>query len=110
MATDKEYFGFIMDQLSELDGISARSMMGEYVIYFRDKIAAYVCDDRLLVKTVPFAVEMMPDASLEPPYDGAKDMILVDNVDDREFLCRLFEGMYPQLPFPKAKKKKDRLS
>lgn len=105
MATDKEYFGFIMDQLSDLDGISAGSMMGEYIICFREKIAAYVCDDRLLVKTVPFAKEMMPDASLEPPYDGAKEMILVDNVDDKEFLCRLSEGMYPQLPFPKVKKK-----
>lgn len=104
MATSKEYFEFILEQLSELDGITHRSMMGEYLIYYHGKIAAYLCDDRLLVKPVASAKQLMPDASYEPPYEGAKDMLLVEEVDDREFLKELFEAMYPELPEPKKKK------
>lgn len=98
MAASKEYLEFILEQLSELEDISHRSMMGEYILYFQEKIVAYLCDDRLLVKPVPSAVKMMPDASYEPPYEGAKAMILVDDVDDKEFLKKLFEAMYPELP------------
>lgn len=104
MATSKDYLNFILDQLSDLDGISHRHMMGEYIIYHHGKIAAYLCDDRLLVKILPSTTALMPDASHEPPYDGAKDMLLVDNVDDREFFKLLFEAMYPELPEPKKKK------
>lgn len=96
---------YILEQLSELDGITHRMMMGEYIIYYREKIAAYVCDDRLLVKPVPSAVKMLPSANLEPPYDGAKEMLLVDDIDDREFLTKLFTAMYDELPEPKKKKK-----
>lgn len=106
MASNKEYLAFVLDQLSEVEGITHRMMMGEYIIYHRGKIAAYLCDDRLLVKPVPSAIKMMPDASFEPPYDGAKDMLLVDNVDDREFLKTLFEAMYPELPETKKKARK----
>ena len=105
MATSKEYLNFILDQLSELDGITQRRMMGEYIIYHHGKIAAYLCDDRLLVKILPSTTALMPNASHEPPYDGAKEMLLVDNVDDRVFLKTLFEAMYPELPEPKKKKK-----
>lgn len=105
MATKKEYLEFILDQLSELDNISHRQMMGEYIIYHNGKIAAYLCDNRLLVKPVKSAVEMMPEARYEPPYEGAKDMILVEYVDDREFLTELFEKMYPELPEVKKKNK-----
>ena len=104
MATSKEYLAFILDQLSDVDGITHRQMMGEYIIYINGKIAAYLCDDRLLVKPVPSAVQLMPNATYEPPYDGAKDMLLVDNVDDRAFLKELFEAMYDELPNPKKKK------
>lgn len=104
MATSKEYLNFILDQLSELVGISHRRMMGEYIIYHHGKIAAYLCDDRLLVKILPSTTALMPNACHEPPYDGAKEMLLVDNVDDREFLKLLFEAMYPELPEPKNKK------
>ncbi|MBQ6713472.1 MAG: TfoX/Sxy family protein [Selenomonadales bacterium] len=104
MATSKEYLAFILDQLSDVDGITHRQMMGEYIIYMSGKIAAYLCDDRLLVKPVPSAVQLMPNATYEPPYDGAKDMLLVDNVDDRAFLKELFEAMYDELPKPKKKK------
>jgi len=98
MATSKEYKDFIVEQLSELQGITTRSMMGEYIVYYRNRIAAYICDDRLLAKNVPAAVKMMPNAKLEKPYEGAKDMILVDNVDDKEFLKELFISMYDELP------------
>ncbi len=106
MSTSKDCLYFILDQLSGLDGITHRAMMGEYIIYHHGKIAAYLCDDRLLVKPVPSAVRMMPHAGYEPPYEGAKDMLLVDNVDDRDFLKALFEAMYPELPEPKKKKPK----
>ena len=104
MATDKEYLNFILDQLSEIDGITYKQMMGEYIIYYHGKIAAYLCDNRLLVKPVPSAVKLIPDAKMEPPYDGAKDMLLVENVDDRDFLTELFKAMYVELPMPRKKK------
>lgn len=105
MATTKEYLNFILDQLSDLPEITYRSMMGEYIIYDRGKIAAYVCDDRLLVKPVESVKQMIPNAPLEPPYTGAKDMVLIEDVDNREFLRKLFEAMYEELPEPKKKKR-----
>lgn len=98
MATSKEYLNFILEQLSGLQEIAYRRAFGEYMIYYRGKTAAYLCDDRLLVKPVPSAVRMMPDARHEPPYEGGKDMLLVENVDDREFLAVLFKAMEPELP------------
>jgi len=106
MATSKEYLNFILDQLSELEGISHRQAFGEYMIYHNGKIPAYLCDDRLLVKITPSAQALMPDAPHELPYEGAKEMLLVENVDDRVFLKELFETMWPELPEPKKKKGK----
>ncbi len=105
MATDKSFIDFVLEQLLGLDGITCRRMMGEYIIYHRSKIAAYVCDNRLLVKPVEAAFKLLPSARLEPPYSGAKDMILVEDLDDKRFLIELFEAMYPELPSPKPKKK-----
>lgn len=106
MATSKEFLNFILEQLSDLDEITHRQMMGEYIIYYRKKIAAYICDDRFLVKPVNAAKELMPNAVFEPPYEGAKDMILVEDVDNKQFLTDLFNAMYDELPAPKPKKKK----
>ena len=106
MATSKDYISFITEQLSALGDIKVRQMMGEYIIYYRGKIAAYVCDNRLLVKLVPAAEKYLPDARHEPPYDGAKDMLLVEEVDNREYLEGLFNAIYDELPAPKPKKKK----
>ncbi len=105
MASSKEYLEFILDQLSELEGISYRPMMGEYIIYFCGKIVGGIYDDRFLVKPVKAAVEMMPDAEREQPYEGAKEMLLVNRVEDRDFLYELLEAMYEELPMPKKKKK-----
>lgn len=104
MASSKEYLEFVLEQLSELDDITYRAMMGEYIIYYRGKVAGGIYDDRFLVKPVKAARELMPNARLEIPYEGAKDMLLVDELEDREFLKRLFEAMYEELPAPKKKK------
>ena len=104
MASSKEYLEFIMEQLSDLDEISCKAMMGEYIIYYRGKIVGGIYDDRFLVKPVKAARELMPEADLELPYDGAKEMLLVDNVDDKAFLKELLEEMYDELPAPKKKK------
>lgn len=104
MASSKGYLDFIMEQLSGLDDISCRAMMGEYIIYYRGKIVGGIYDDRFLVKPTKSAVAMMPDASMELPYEGSKEMLLVDNVENREFLRELVEAMYDELPAPKQKK------
>ena len=104
MASSKEYLDFILEQLSELDDISYRAMMGEYIIYYRGKIVGGIYDDRFLVKNVKAALELMPDASLELPYEGAKEMLLVDDIDNKVFLKDLLEAMYDELPEPKKKK------
>ena len=104
MASSKDYLDFILEQLSELDDITYRAMMGEYIIYYRAKVVGGIYDDRFLVKPVKSAVTMMPEASLELPYEGAKEMLLVDNVENKEFLRNLLEAMYEELPAPKKKK------
>ena len=97
MASTKEYRDYILEQLSQLDEISCRAMMGEYILYYRGKVFGGIYDDRFLVKPVPAAVEMMPEAPMELPYEGAKEMILVEDVDDRRFLCELIGKMWEEL-------------
>ena len=104
MSSTKEYLDFILEQLSDLDEISFRAMMGEYIIYYRGKVVGGIYDDRFLIKPVKSAVAMMPDAEMELPYEGAKEMLLVDNVENRDFLRDLLEVMYPELPAAKKKK------
>ena len=104
MASSKEYLDFILEQLSGRDEISYRAMMGEYIIYYRGKIVGGIYDDRFLVKPTKSAREKMPDADLELPYEGAKEMLLVDNVENKDFLRDLLEAMYKELPAPKKKK------
>lgn len=104
MASSKVYLDFVLEQLSELEEITYRAMMGEYIIYYRGKIVGGIYDDKLLVKPVKSAVSFMPTASYELPYEGAKEMLLVDNVDSKEFLTKLFDAMYEELPAPKKKK------
>ena len=104
MASSKEYLDFILEQLSELDDVSYRMMMGEYILYYRGKIIGGIYDDRFLVKPTKSALAMMPNAEMELPYDGAKEMLLVEDVDNKEFLRELLEAMYSELPAPKKKK------
>ena len=106
MASSKEYLTFVLDQLSGLDGITYRAMMGEFILYYRGRVAGGIYDDRLLVKPVPAALSLMPDAPRELPYDGAKEMLLVENVDDANFLKSLFRAMYDELPPPRSTPRK----
>ena len=101
MASSKEYLDFILEKLSELDNISYRAMMSEYIIYYRGKIIGGIYDNRFLVKPVKSAMVLMPDADKQPPYQGGKEMLLVDNVDSSSFLCALVQAMYDELPAPR---------
>ena len=104
MASSKEYLDFVLEQLSKLDEITYKAMMGEYIIYYRGKIVGGIYDDRFLVKPTKSAENMMPGADMELPYEGAKEMLLVDDIDNKEFLKSLFESMFDELPAPKKKK------
>ena len=106
MASSKKYLDFILEQVSELDNVSYKAMMGEFIIYYKGKIIGGIYDDRLLVKPVQSAINYMPNAVYELPYDGAKEMLLIDDVDNKEFLIGLFDAVYDDLPAPKPKKKK----
>ena len=104
MVSSKEYLDFILEQVSELDNVSYKAMMGEFIIYYNGKIIGGIYDDRFLVKPVKSAIALMPNAKYELPYDGAKEMLLVDDVDNKEFLIGLFDALYDDLPAPKPKK------
>ena len=104
MASNREYLDFILEQLSGLANITYRAMMGEFILYYRGKIIGGIYDDRFLVKPTKSALAMMPDADREIPYEGAKEMLLVDNVDNREFLTELVTAMYDELPEMRKKR------
>ncbi|MCR5653587.1 MAG: TfoX/Sxy family protein [Ruminococcus sp.] len=105
MASSKEYLDFVLEQLSALSDITYRAMMGEYIIYYQGKIVGGIYDDRFLIKPVKSAISLLPDAVYELPYEGAKEMLLVDEVDNRELMAELFNVMLPELPAPKKRKK-----
>lgn len=105
MASSKDYLDFILEQLSGLSDITWRAMMGEYILYYRGKIVGGIYDDRFLVKNIPAAAKLMPEAQLELPYEGAKEMLMVDDIENKEFLTQLLEAMYEALPSAKKKKK-----
>ena len=106
MASSREYLDFVLEQLSGLENVTWKAMMGEYIIYWRGKIVGGIYDDRFLVKPTESALAMMPGADRELPYEGAREMLLVDNVDNREFLKELVTAMAAELPAPRQKKKK----
>ena len=109
MASSKEYLNFILDQLSGLNGISHRAMMGEYIIYYNGKIVGGIYDDRFLIKPVKSAMVMLPDAKMELPYEGGKEMLLVEDVDNRKFLQELLHAIYEELPTVKKKRKQKQI-
>ena len=106
MASTKEYLDFILEQLSELEEITYRAMMGEYIIYYRGKVVGGIYDDRFLVKPVKSAIEMMPEADKELPYEGAKDYFYIADVDDRDYLSQIVRETCIVLPEPKNKRRK----
>ncbi len=106
MASSKEFLEYILEQLSEVEEITYRAMMGEYIIYYKGRIAGGIYDDRLLIKPVKSAIDYVSDIRYEEPYEGAKEMILIEEVDNKEYLTGLFNSMYDELPASKPKKKK----
>ena len=104
MASSKEFLEYILEQLSEVEGITYRAMKGEYIIYCKDRIAGGIYDDRLLIKPVKSAIDYVSDIRYEVPYEGAKEMILIEEVDNKEYLTELFKAIYDDLPTPKKKK------
>ena len=105
MSSSNGYLNYILEQLSEADEISHRAMMGEYILYCREKVIGGIYDDRFLIKPTEHAKKMMPKAAYELPYEGAKEMLLVDNVEDKAFLAQLVNGVADELPAPKKKKR-----
>ncbi len=105
MASTKDYLDYVLEQLSELDDISYRAMMGEYVLYFQGKVFGGIYDNRFLVKPTKSAKALMPDAPYELPYEGAKEMLMIEDIEDRDFLSQLLNAMVVELPAPKKKKK-----
>ena len=103
MASSRDYLNHILDQLSELGDVSYRAMMGEFVIFYGGKVAGGIYDNRLMVKPVPSAIKYLKQVTYELPYEGGKEMLLVENVDDREYLCGLFRAMHGELPEKKQK-------
>ena len=104
MSSNKQYLEFILEQLSNLEDVTYRAMMGEYIIYYKEKLVGGIYDDRFLIKPTKSAISMMPNATMELPYKGAKEMLLVDEVDNKDFLAKLFNAIYEELPAPKRKK------
>ena len=105
MASKKEYLEFVLEQLSDIEDVAYRPMMGEYIIYYRGKVIGGIYDDRFLVKQTKSSKSLLSDAPLELPYDGAKEMLLVENIEDRELMRELLVSMESELPAPKKKKK-----
>ena len=97
MASSKEYLQFILEQLSDLDEINYRNMMGEYIIYYQGKIVGGIYDDRFLIKPLTSALKYISEITYEVPYEGAKPMILIKEVENKDFLTGLFRAMYDEL-------------
>ena len=106
MASTEDYLNFVLDQLSGLEGIEYRPMMGEYLLYCRGKLFGGIYDNRFLVKPVKAAVNILKNAPRERPYEGAGKMLMVEDIENRELLCDLVNAMYEELPVPKKKKRK----
>ena len=104
MASGKEYLFYVLEQLSETEGISYRAMMGEFILYYRGKVFGGIYDNRFLVKPTESAVAMMPQARYELPYEGGKEMLLVDDLENKDFLRKLLEKIYPELPAPQKRR------
>lgn len=105
MATSRDFHDYVMDRLSQCGEFSSRAMMGEYVVYYRDRVAAMLCDGQLLLKPTPSVLRLLPDAERACPYEGSKSlMVVVDDLENTELFSELFPAMYPELPEPKKKK------
>ena len=105
MPSTKNYLDFVLGQIAELKNISFRGMMGEYIVYYQQKVIGGIYDNRFLLKQTRSAVDLMHAEGLTPtldiPYPGAKEMIVAD-IDDRELTCRLICAISNDLPAKKS--------
>ena len=106
MASSKEYLIFVLEQLSDINDVTYRAMMGEYIIYYRGKVVGGIYDDRFLIKPTKTAKTLMPNAPLELPYKGGKEMLLVEDIENKGLLAQLLSAVFAELPAPKERKKK----
>lgn len=106
MATSKEFLNNFSELLKPLEGVTFRPMMGEYLIYYNGKLIGDICDNKIFIKPIEAAKRLMPEAEMQPPYTGAKEMLLLDNFEDVDFVAKLFNEIYTQLPEPKKRKNK----
>lgn len=104
MATSKEFLNNFSELLKPLEGVTFRPMMGEYLIYYNGKLIGDICDNKIFIKPIESAKRLMPEAEMQPPYTGAKEMLLLDNFEDVDFVAKLFNEIYPHLPEPKKRK------
>ncbi|MBQ6337017.1 MAG: TfoX/Sxy family protein [Ruminococcus sp.] len=104
MASTKDYLDYILEQLGGLSEVSHRAMMGEYILYYQGKVIGGIYDNRFLIKPTKSAKALLPNAPLELPYEGAKEMLLVEDIEDRELLENLLNAMVDELPTPKKRK------
>ena len=80
MSSNKETLDYVLTQIKDVENIRWRKMMGEYLIYYKDKVVAGIYDDRFLVKRTPSSIELLPDAVEELPYEGAKPMLSMSDI------------------------------
>ena len=104
MSSTEQYLEFVLDLLGELDDVAHRKMMGEYVLYCGGKVVGGIYDDRFLLKVTPASERLLPEAPRATPYEGAKEMLLVE-IEDRDTLHDVVDAMWQELPAPKKKKK-----
>ena len=105
MSSTDQYLEFVLDLLGELDDVAHHKMMGEYVLYYRSKVVGGIYDDRFLLKVTPASERLLPEAPRAIPYEGAKEMLLVE-IEDRDALFDVVSAMWEELPVPKQRKKK----
>ena len=103
MASTKGYLDYVLEQLSQVPGVTHRAMMGEYLLYVGGKLVGGIYDDRLLVKPTRAALALLPEAPREQPYPGAKEMLLVEDMENTTLLEALVEALYEQLPEKKKR-------
>lgn len=100
---------YIADRLSPVGNIIYKKMFGEYGLYSQGKIFALVCDDCLFIKITDEAEKAFPALEKAPPYEGAKDYFLIEDIDNGDLLCELVKLTLQSLPEPKPKKKQLKL-
>ena len=108
MASSVDFVEYVCSQISDAGDITYRKMFGEYAVYCNDKVIGLICDNQFFVKITAYAEALSPVLEQAPPYPGAKPYLVIDSLDDREFLTNLVLKTFDALPDVKPKKLKKR--